>query len=111
MKHLDALFDELQEPIAQLMDWCDADKDRAVVACFEDLYGTSDENYGQDLFDAFCESYPEHPLEDMHNKIEDCADAIYSAYEDGKKPDIDYVALYQPLEHIINDRIEVYNKS
>lgn len=111
MKHLDALFDELQEPIAQLMDWCDADKDRAVLACFEDLYGTSDENYGQVLFDAFCEAYPEHPLEDMHNKIEDCAEEIYSAYEDGKKPDIDYVALYQPLEHIINDRIEVYNKS
>ena len=42
MKHLDALFDELQEPIAPLMDWCDDDKDRAVVACLRDLMSMKD---------------------------------------------------------------------
>lgn len=103
MKYLDELLSELQEPISQLMDWCKEDQDRAIVACFEDLYGTSDENYGQDLFDAFCEAYPDHPIEDVHNKIEDVAEEIYSAHEDERKPDIDYKSLYLPLEHIIND--------
>lgn len=108
MKHLDTLLDELQHPVDIVQAWCDADKDRAVVACLWDLMGRKDgvifevlrEVEGYDLTDfAIAEC------------IIEMAEEIHSAYEEGRTPEFDYVALYQPLEHIINDRIEFYNRS
>ena len=55
MKHLDTLLDELQHPVAQLLDWCEADKDRAVVACLWDLLNEKSAR----LFEALSEAYPD----------------------------------------------------
>lgn len=99
MKHLDALFDELQEPIAQLMDWCKEDQDRAISACLKDLALVKNDNV---LFDAISEAFPLLTAYGV-------AEIVVSISEDYVGLDLD--KLYLPLEHIINDRIEVYNKS
>lgn len=105
MKHLDQLLDELQEPISQLMDWCDADKDRAVVACLKDLF----EEKSTRIFDVFCEAYPDYNSAQIAGVVCEVSEEVlpHSWFD----PDIDYVVLYQPLEHIINDRIDFYNRS
>lgn len=107
MKHLDQLLDELQEPIAQLMDWCDADKDRAVVACLKDL--ARSKNFM--LFEAISEAFNVDGAYAIAVEATDVLDTI-ELYEDRNQlPEIDYEALYQPLEYIINDRIDLYNRS
>lgn len=107
MKHLDQLLDELQEPIAQLMDWCDADKDRAVVACIKDLLNENSVR----IFEAFCEAYPDQKACVIADRVFGTSEEVLCARVEGMRPDIDYAALYQPLEHIINDRIDFYNRS
>lgn len=104
MRHLDQLLDELQEPIAQLMDWCDADKDRAIVACLRDLF----EENSTRVFELLLEANPDYSAEHTLNLAYEILDTI--TYLD-VIPKLDYVFLYQPLEHIINDRIDFYNRS
>lgn len=100
MKHLDTLLDELQHPVAQLMDWCKEDQDRAIVACWKDM----SENEKLDVVGEFAEHKP-------WEIVDNITEEIGFAESENYKPRIDYESLYLPLEHIINDRIEVYNKS
>jgi hypothetical protein len=104
MKHLDTLLDELQEPVAQLMDWCKEDQDRAIVACWKDMNESQKINALEDV-------YPDEWFVEIISIMESIDEEILLAESEDRKPDIDYEKIYSPLEHIINDRIEVYNKS
>lgn len=105
MKHLDTLLDELQEPIAQLMDWCDADKDRAVIACILDL---CDMQAGV-IFEVFREAFDDVSDFGITELIYETFDEISYAKRSGCRAELDYDALYLPLERIINDRIDDFN--
>lgn len=104
MKHLDTLLDELQHPIAQLMDWCKEDQDRAIVACWKDMYDTQ-------KIDALEEVYPDAGIDELILAAESIEEEIWFAESEETKPSLDYESLYLPFEHIINDRINFYNMS
>lgn len=104
MKHLDQLLDELQKPIAQLMDWCKEDQDRAIVACIEDLLTETSSR----LFEVLSEVYPDlsaSGLIDVAAELSEIIGGYIPMHE------VDCERLYMPLEHIINDRIDLYNRS
>lgn len=111
MKHLDTLLDELQHPVAQLMDWCKEDQDRAIVACLRDLIGMKD----GEIFEIIREIDPAITDLGIAETIVDLAQELIDAEDENIDPcwtdHIDEIATYASLEHIINDRIEVYNKS
>lgn len=108
MKYLDELLSELQEPISQLIDWCKDDQDRAIVACLRDLLAQKDVT----LFEVISEAKPDFDAADIMNWGYELFDEIsYLGYVHPDKPAIDYEALYLPLEHIINERIDLYNRS
>ncbi len=109
MKHLDQLLDELQEPIAQLMDWCKSDQDRAIVACLKDLIGM---RHGE-IFEIIREIDPSRSDLFIAETIVDLSQEFTDAEYENRAPmweaHINEIATYASLEHIINDRIEVYN--
>jgi len=109
MKHLDTLLDELQHPVDIVQAWCDEDKDRAVVACIKDLHDAGDED--DSLADAISEAYPKLSIAGIASTISMIVEEIGFAESEGAKPYIDYEKLYSPLEHIINERIDLYNRS
>lgn len=101
MKHLDTLLDELQHPVDIVQAWCDEDKDRAVVACLIDLMHEKSYRF----FEVLSEAYPDTSAAGLVDEAASLIEEITEYHE----PAIEYDKLYQPLEHIINDRIEVYN--
>lgn len=111
MKHLDQLLDEPQEPIAQLMDWCKSDQDRAIVACLKDLIGM---RHGE-IFEVIREIDPAISDRGIAETIVDLAQEFADAEDENRAPmweeHINEIATYASLEHIINDRIDLYNRS
>ena len=103
MKHLDTLLDELQHPVDIVQAWCDADKDRAVAAVLCDLL----EEKSYRFFEVLSEAYYDWNASD----IASIASEIIDHLENDQPEFIDYDKLYQPVESIINDRIDFYNRS
>lgn len=109
MKHLDELLDSLKSPVDIVQAWCDADKDRAVVACWKDIRDPDGElcwKRIEILEDAYHDAWFHEQVAIMNLINEE----ILLAESEDRKPDIDYENLYLPLEHIINDRIDFYNR-
>ena len=107
MKHLDTLLDELQHPVDIVQAWCDEDKDRAIVAAIQDLASSKEVT----LFEVISEAFPDLTAIGVIDRLLEINDEMNMAAEEDEKPDIDYEKLYSPLEHIINDRIDLYNRS
>lgn len=108
MRHLDELLDSLKSPVDIVQAWCDADKDRAVVACLKDLF---EESGGARVIELISEAYPEYSAVELIELAQEIYEEISVAESDDEMPDINYEKLYSPLEHIINDRIDFYNRS
>lgn len=103
MKHLDQLLDELQHPVDIVQAWCDADKDRAVVAVLRDLLDEKSYRF----FEVLSEAY----YDDTAASLVEMAEFIGEEIATYEYPTLDYDKLYQPVESIINDRIDFYNRS
>ena len=105
MERLDTYIKDMPHPVGQIMDWPKEDQDLAIVECILDLHA-SDE-----LFDIYQEAYQDFSDELSGGIMEGDLDEIEVAKSEGRKPEIDYEVLYLPLEHIINDRIDMANES
>lgn len=110
MRSLDELFDTMQSPIAQLMDWSKLEQNLAIVLCIKELAGTAELT----IFEVFSEAWPKLKAYEIADKLTNMLEDIAYAKAAREAPNIDdedYKALYIPLEHIINDRIDYYNAS
>lgn len=107
MRSLDELFDTMQSPIAQLMDWSKGEQNLAIVLCIQELSSSKE----MKIFEALSEAYPEYIAYGIAETLFEILETIAYAKAAQESPDIDYDALYMPLEHIINDRIDYYNAS
>ena len=107
MKHLDQLLDELQHPVDIVQAWCDADKDRAVAAVLRDLL----EEKSYRFFEVLSEAYYDQTAAELGELTGSICEEILLAESEDEYPDINYDKLYQPVESIINDRIDFYNRS
>jgi len=110
MRSLDELFDTMQSPIAPLVDWSKGEQEMAIVLCIQELANKTELT----IFEVFSEAWPNIKAyaitEILSNMLDDIAFAK-AAREAPNIEDEDYQALYMPLEHIINDRIDLYNRS
>lgn len=107
MRSLDELFDTMQSPIQPLADWSKGEQEMAIVLCIQELVRSKE----MKIFDVLSEAYPEYIAYGIAETLFEILEVIACAKAARETPEIDYDALYLPLEHIINDRIDYYNAS
>jgi len=107
MRSLDELFDTMQSPIQPLMDWSKGEQEMAIVLCIQELARSKE----MKIFEVLSEVWPDRACHEIAETLLEILENIAYAKAARETPDIDYEALYMPLEHIINDRIDYYNAS
>jgi hypothetical protein len=100
----------MQSPIQPLVDWSKLEQNLAIVLCIKELAGAAELT----IFEVFSEAWPKLKAYEIADKLTNMLEDIDYAKAAREAPNIDdedYKALYMPLEHIINDRIDYYNAS